>query len=107
MLKRAFRIAPMVLLTGVIGIVSACSLVSGRESGGDYVDDATITTKVKSSLASDVGLTPANQIHVETLQNVVQLSGFVDSEAHKAEAEHVARGVEGVRDVKNNIIVQQ
>jgi osmotically-inducible protein OsmY len=103
-LKSALRIAPAVILAGVI---SACSLVSGKESGSEYVDDATITTKVKSSLASDVGLTPANQIHVETSEDVVQLSGFVNSEAHKAEAENVARGVEGVRDVKNNIIVQQ
>lgn len=102
-LKRTLRIAPVVLL---VGAVSACSVFSGRESGGDYVDDAGITTKVKSSLAADVGLTPANQIHVETSQNIVQLSGFVDSAAHKAEAENVARGVEGVRDVKNNIIVQ-
>ena len=61
----------------------------------------------KTSLASNVGLTPANQIHVETMKQVVQLSGFVDSAAHKAEAESVARGVDGVVDVKNDIIVQQ
>jgi osmotically-inducible protein OsmY len=90
----------------VAGALSACAVTSGRESGPDYVDDATITTKVKTQLASDVGLTPANQIHVETYQNVVQLSGFVDTPAHKAEAESVARGVEHVRDVKNSIIVQ-
>jgi osmotically-inducible protein OsmY len=90
----------------VAGALAACSVASGRESGGDYVDDATITTKVKTQLASDVGLTPANQIHVETYKNVVQLSGFVDTAAHKAEAESVARGVEGVRDVQNNIVVQ-
>jgi osmotically-inducible protein OsmY len=103
-LKSALRIAPAIVLAGII---SACSVISGDESGGEYVDDATITTKVKSSLASDVGLTPANQISVETSHGVVQLSGFVNSEAHKAEAENVARGVKGVEDVKNNIIVQQ
>ena len=90
----------------VAGALSACAVASGRESGGQYVDDATITTKVKTSLAADVGLKPANQIHVETYHNVVQLSGFVDTTAHKAEAENVARGVEGVRDVKNDIIIQ-
>ncbi|HVM86030.1 MAG TPA: BON domain-containing protein [Candidatus Binatia bacterium] len=90
----------------ISGAVAACSVASGRESGSQYVDDATITTKVKTQLASDVGLTPANQIHVETLQQVVQLSGFVDTAAHKAEAESVARNVEGVRDVQNNITVQ-
>ena len=87
--------------------LSACSVTSGRESGDQYVDDATITTKVKTQLASDVGLTPANQIHVETMKRVVQLSGFVDSAAHKAEAESVARGIDGVTDVQNSIIVQQ
>lgn len=91
----------------IVGALSACSVTSGHESGSQYVDDATITTKVKTQLASDVGLKPANQIHVETSKSVVQLSGFVDSAAHKAEAESVARGVEGVTDVQNNIIIQQ
>jgi osmotically-inducible protein OsmY len=89
------------------GVLSACSVTSGRESGGQYVDDASITTKVKTQIASDVGLTPANQIHVETSRKVVQLSGFVDTPAHKAEAESIARGVEGVEGVQNNIIIQQ
>jgi hyperosmotically inducible protein len=44
---------------------------------------------------------------VETSKRVVQLSGFVDSAAHKAEAESIARGVEGVEGVQNNIIIQQ
>ena len=91
----------------IVGVLSACSVTSGQESGGQYVDDATITTKVKASLASDVGLAPAGQIHVTTSKQVVQLSGFVNSDAHKAEAESVARGVEGVKDVKNDIIIQQ
>ena len=99
-----WRMASATLLAGAL---SACSVTSGRESGSEYVDDATITTKVKTQLASDVGLTPANQIHVETSKRVVQLSGFVDSAAHKAEAESVARGVEGVEGVENSIVIQQ
>lgn len=99
-----WRIASVALLGGAL---SACAVASGRETGSEYVDDATITTKVKTQLASDVGLTPANQIHVETSKGVVQLSGFVDTAAHKAEAESIARGVEGVEGVQNSIIVQQ
>jgi osmotically-inducible protein OsmY len=99
-----WRIASAALLAAAL---SACSVTSGRETGDQYVDDATITTKVKTQLASDVGLTPANQIHVETSKSVVQLSGFVDSAAHKAEAESVARGIEGVQGVENNITIQQ
>jgi len=97
------RIATAALLAVV---VSACSVVEGKQSGEEYMDDASITTKVKTQLASDVGLSPANQISVETSNRVVQLSGFVDSAAHKAQAESIARGVEGVESVKNDIIVQ-
>ena len=99
-----WRIASAAL---IVGALSACSVVEGKQSGEEYMDDASITTKVKTQLASDVGLTPANQIHVETSNRVVQLSGFVDTAAHKAQAESVARGVHGVDSVENNIIVQQ
>ena len=98
-----WRIASAALL---VVAVSACSVVEGKQSGGEYADDAAITTKVKTQLAADVGLTPANQISVETSNRVVQLSGFVDTAAHKAQAESVAQGVEGVESVKNDIIVQ-
>ena len=98
-----WRIASAAL---VVGALSACTVVEGKQSGDEYMDDAGITTKVKTQLASDVGLTPANQIHVETSNRVVQLSGFVDTAAHKAQAESVARGVHGVDSVENNIIVQ-
>jgi osmotically-inducible protein OsmY len=106
-LQKTRTIARLLGAIVIVGALSACSVTSGRESGKEYVDDTTITTKVKSQLVSDVGLEPANQIHVETSKGVVQLSGFVDTAAHKAEAESVARGVEGVSDVQNNIIVQQ
>ena len=98
-----WRIASAAL---VVGFLSACTVVEGKQSGEEYMDDASITTKVKTQLASDVGLTPANQISVETSNRVVQLSGFVDSPAHKAQAESVARGVKGVEDVENDIIIQ-
>ncbi len=97
------RIASAALLAVAM---SACTVVEGKQSGEEYMDDAAITTKVKTQLASDVGLSPANQISVETQDRVVQLSGFVDSAAHKAQAESIARGVEGVESVKNDIIVQ-
>jgi hyperosmotically inducible protein len=90
----------------VAGALSACSVVEGKQTGEQYADDASITAKVKTQLASDVGLSPANQISVETSNRIVQLSGFVDSAAHKAQAESVARGVEGVEGVENDIIVQ-
>jgi hyperosmotically inducible periplasmic protein len=76
-----------------------------RESVGEYVDDATITTKVKAALAKDPDV-KAYQVNVETYKGVVQLSGFVDSEANVRRAAQVAQGVSGVRSVKNDVRVK-
>lgn len=83
--------------------VASCAAISGRETAGEYVDDATITTKVKASIINELG---SEQIGVETMQNVVQLSGFVDSPRTKARAGDIARGISGVHDVRNNLIVR-
>jgi hypothetical protein len=74
--------------------LAACSAMSGRETAGEYVDDSTITAKVKAALFDDSSL-KSMQIGVETMRDVVQSSGFVDSEPIKARAGEVARGVEG------------
>jgi hyperosmotically inducible protein len=95
-----------IMSVGLIGAVSGCSVTSGQETTGQYVDDATITTKVKSALASDGGMTLANQVGVETGQGVVQLSGFVPTSADKERAERITRSVEGVRSVTNDLVVQ-
>jgi len=68
--------------------------------------DATLTTKVKSALAADVGLKTLTGINVDTSGSVVTLKGSVDTAANKSRAEQVARGVEGVSSVKNELIVQ-
>ena len=80
--------------------------VEGRETAGEYVDDAAVSTKVRGELVKDQAL-KAFQIHVETMQDVVQLSGFVDSADQKAQAESIARSVQGVRGVRNDIIVRR
>jgi len=85
--------------------LAACAVTSGRETAGEYVDDATITTKVKAALFDDPGV-KSMQISVETMQNVVQLSGFVDSAQTKARAGELARSVTGVREVKNDLVVR-
>ncbi|HEX7114061.1 MAG TPA: BON domain-containing protein [Steroidobacter sp.] len=73
---------------------------------GEATDDTVIAAKVKSQLASESGLETASDVDVEVSQGVVQLSGFVSSEDQKSEAEHIARGVSGVTDVRNDIQVQ-
>ena len=85
--------------------IAACAPMQGRQTAGEYVDDATITTKIKAELIKDKEL-PASQINVETMQQTVQLSGFVDSAAQKTKAGQVARNTEGVKDVKNDILVR-
>ena len=89
----------------VTASIAACAPLQGRETAGEYVDDATITAKIKAELVRDDQL-PASQIKVETMQQVVQLSGFVDSSTQKTKAATVARNTKGVKDVKNDIIVR-
>jgi len=68
--------------------------------------DSWLTTKVKSALAADVGLKTLTGINVDTTGSVVTLKGSVDTAANKSRAEQVARGVEGVSSVKNELTVQ-
>tara|TARA_R110001592_G_scaffold64194_4_gene197433 strand:+ start:7995 stop:8309 length:315 start_codon:yes stop_codon:yes gene_type:complete len=89
----------------LIGSLAACAAMSGRETAGEYLDDATITSKVMAQIINDPDL-KKNQISVETLQNTVQLSGFVDSHKDVARAGELARGVKGVRSVENHLIVR-
>ena len=80
-----------------------CAAISGRETAGEYVDDATITTKVKASIINELGM---KEIGVETMQNTVQLSGYVDSQGVKDKAGSIARNTSGVKEVKNNLVVR-
>ncbi len=92
-----------VILCGFI--FSACSVMSGRETAGQYVDDTSVTSRVKSAIIQDPEL-KARQIHVETFQGIVQLSGFIDSSKEKMRAEALALNTKGVQSVKNNLIVR-
>jgi hyperosmotically inducible protein len=84
---------------------AACASTRTHESTGEYVDDSTITTKVKALLAEDNFL-KSFQIGVETYKGEVQLSGFVNSQEAAAKAGEITRSVKGVRAVKNNLIVK-
>ena len=89
----------------ISAVTSGCAQTSTHESTGQYVDDSTITTKVKASFAGD-DIVKAFDVHVETYQGVVQLSGFVDIPEQKSRAEMLAKNVAGVRSVKNDIHVK-
>lgn len=94
----------LLLGAGLPGMV-ACSPSPTRQSTGEYIDDATITTRVKVAFADDP-VVKVSQVSVETFRGVVQLSGFVDTQAEAQRAVELARGVAGVKSVKNDIRVK-
>ena len=93
------------LVLMLIATFVACASTPKQESTGEYVDDSVITTKVKSLLAGDDFL-KSFQISVETRKGTVQLNGFVDSQNAVDKAGQIARGVGGVKSVKNNLVVK-
>ena len=74
-----------------------------NRSTGEFTNDAALTAKVKSAIATDVGARTAAAINIETYRGVVQLTGFVDSEEQATRAVSAAKKVQGVRSVKNDI----
>jgi len=91
------------LLLGFALVVAAgCASTAKQEGTGEYVDDSVITAKVKAAILNEPSLKVA-EINVETFKGVVQLSGFVKSQADINKATEVARRVGGVKDVKNDI----
>lgn len=101
-----FKLKQAFVLAAVLTILSACSVFSGRQTTGEYIDDTTITTSVKTAILKEP-LLKTFQIHVETFQNQVQLSGFVDSHKASQKAEQLARNVEGVKDVQNSLVIRK
>ena len=97
-------IRKLAALAGVLLMVTAlgCASTSKQEGTGEYVDDSVITTKVKAAVLNEPSLKSA-EINVETFKGVVQLSGFVSSQADINKAVEVARGVGGVKSVKNDM----
>jgi len=89
----------------LIAAISGCAATETRRSAGESVDDATLTTRVKSRIIQDQSL-EALQIDVDTYRGVVQLNGFVDSAESAAKAEKVADDVPGVVSVKNNLQIK-
>jgi len=89
------------LLTVTTLAMAACASTATSEGTGEYVDDTVITTKVKTAILNDPALKVA-EINVETFKGVVQLSGFVSTQAAANQATTVARGVAGVKGVKND-----
>ena len=91
--------------TTILLATLGCASSRTHEATGQYVDDSVITTKIKSAILGEPGL-KVSEINVETFKGVVQLSGFVSSQADINSAVMVAKNVKGVSSVKNDMRVK-
>jgi len=98
MLKRFSAIFLVAAMVSALG----CASKSEPQQPGAYMDDSWLTTKVKTAILDEPSL-KVLQINVETYKGQVQLSGFVDNAASQAKAAEIARKVEGVTSVKNDL----
>lgn len=90
---------------GLLSLPTGCAGTATRQSTGEYVDDASVTAKVKAAFVKDP-VVKAMQVDVTTFKGNVQLSGFVDTAEQKARAGQIAAGIQGVTNVTNNITVK-
>ena len=89
-----------IVVLGLLVVVAAgCAGGPTTSSTGEYIDDSAITTKIKSSFVADRTVS-AFDIKVETFRRVVNLSGFVNTDAQKERAIAIARGTAGVTEVR-------
>jgi osmotically-inducible protein OsmY len=104
-MKKSYTVIRFLVVIMMIVAFVACASTPKQSSTGEVVDDSVITTKIKTQLANDEFL-KSFQISVETRKGIVELSGFVDSQNAKDKAGQIARGVGGVKSVKNALIVK-
>jgi hyperosmotically inducible periplasmic protein len=89
----------------VMALLAPLLLAACGKSVGETIDDATITTRVKTSLLNDPDV-GGLRVDVDTFKGVVTLSGRVKSKEEEAKAIAIARKIGGVKDVKSTLQVQ-
>jgi len=97
-----FKIASSLVAALMLSTIVGCASTAKQESTGQYIDDSAITTGVKAAILNAPTL-KVSEINVETFKGTVQLSGFVSSAENIATASSVARSVNGVKSVKNDL----
>lgn len=95
------------LTTGAVGTLTltGCAGNSNTRSTGQYIDDKTLGRQVRSALSNN-GEYKFDQVNVDVYRGTCQLSGFVDTQTQKDKAGNIAKGVQGVSSVDNNITVR-
>ena len=104
MIKTTRTIGLAVCLLVAAPLVTGCASQQQR-TAGQSVDDATITAKVKSQLLADPDVSALN-VNVTTFKGQVQLSGYVENATQRSKAEQIAKNIEGVKSVSNDLIVK-
>ena len=99
-LRKLATVSAIALLLG------ACTVTEGKQSAGEYVDDATISTRVRTAIVRDPNVS-LTELDVKTMNGTVQLSGFTDQQAKKNRAGEIAKSTQGVKEVKNDIVVKR
>jgi osmotically-inducible protein OsmY len=94
-----------ILFSFLLLAVAGCASTTKSEGTGEYVDDTVLTTKVKAEIFNEPSL-KSREINVETFKGIVQLSGFVSSQADANKAVEVARSIKGVKSVKNDMRIK-
>lgn len=102
-MKKTFAVCTLALAAALGLGACASSKPENQRDAGQFTDDAAITAKVKSAIASDVGARTAAAVNIETYRGVVQLSGFVDSQDQASRAVTAAGKISGVKSVKNDL----
>jgi osmotically-inducible protein OsmY len=100
-IKRSAAAASIVV---ALAAMTGCAATPTTESTGEYIDDAAVTAKVKAAMLDQPAL-KTFQIHVETFKGTVRLRGVAASQSTIDKAVEVARGVNGVKSVKNEMRV--
>ncbi|MFT7721428.1 MAG: BON domain-containing protein [Roseateles sp.] len=103
--KPVLTLALAAALVATLAGTSGCAVARKQETVGAYIDDATLTARVKSKFAADPKVS-AMAISVETMKGTVQLSGFAKSNEEKAMAGKLARETSGVVAVRNDISIR-
>ena len=104
-MKKSNIVIHFLVILMLIATLAACAATRTQSSAGEFVDDSVITTKIKSLLAEDDFL-KSFEISVESFKGTVQLSGFVNSQKAVDKASEIARSVQGVKSLKNDLIVK-
>ena len=100
-MKQIKRFSLFLIALAMVSVLG-CAGTATQSSTGEYMSDSWITTKVKAALVEDQTVR-ATEVNVETFKGEVQLSGFVSSRAAMDQAVRVARSIQGVTAVRNDM----